>query len=340
MKKLFIISNESVYNYENSFFCDNIDMKSTPEGLKNFFDINIIARKSKIKRTHKIHVQKIDNFNNIFSYLFGVYKSSSNLDSKYLIISISPFTFLACILLFFLKKKPLVYLRSDGYGEYKAIYGTIGVAIYHLMFTITSKISNFISCRKYILREKNGKIVSPSRIDETWLSDNKKPRIDKLRLLYVGRIRVEKGIYSLLKILDKSKNKDIILSIVGAEKNEINKIIQKNVNVHKIEENQKNLINYYDDHNIFILPSFTEGHPQVLLEALARLRPIIIFEEINHVLNNYQGIFVAKRNFEDFFEKINYIKNNYDIIQEKMKKNKIPTQNYFLKSLGKIILEH
>ena len=147
MKKLFIISNESVYNYENSFFCDNIDMKSTPEGLKNFFDINIIARKSKIKRTHKIHVQKIDNFNNIFSYLFGVYKSSSNLDSKYLIISISPFTFLACILLFFLKKKPLVYLRSDGYGEYKAIYGTIGVAIYHLMFTITSKISNFIRAR-------------------------------------------------------------------------------------------------------------------------------------------------------------------------------------------------
>ena len=32
------------------------------------------------------------------------------------------------------------------------------------------------------------------------------------------------------------------------------------------------------------LPSFTEGHPMSLLEALARRRPVIIFDEINHVI--------------------------------------------------------
>ena len=47
MKKLFIISNESVFNYEGKFFCDNIDMKSTPEGLGKDIEINIIARRSK-----------------------------------------------------------------------------------------------------------------------------------------------------------------------------------------------------------------------------------------------------------------------------------------------------
>ena len=340
MKKLFIISNESVYDYENSFFCDNIDMKSTPEGLKNKFDISIIARKSKIKRTHKINVQKIDIFKNIFSYLFRIYKSLSHQNSKYLIISISPFTFLACILLFFFKKKPLVYLRSDGFEEYKSILGVIGPAIYYFMFTVTSKISNFIGCREYILRGVKGKIVNPSQIDNIWLSNTKKPSLDKLRLLYVGRVRIEKGVYSLLKILKNNVHEDIILSIVGAEKKEIKEIIQKNVNVYKIEEVKENLINYYDDHNVFILPSFTEGHPLVLLESLARLRPVIIFEEINYIVNNYQGIFVAKRNFVDFFKKINYIKNNYDIIQEKMKTNKIPTRNDFLKKLEKIIIEH
>ena len=46
MKKLFIISNESIFNYQGKFFCDNIDMKSTPEGLSNKFEVNIIARKS------------------------------------------------------------------------------------------------------------------------------------------------------------------------------------------------------------------------------------------------------------------------------------------------------
>ena len=40
---------------------------------------------------------------------------------------------------------------------------------------------------------------------------------------------------------------------------------------------------YMIDHNIFILPSYTEGHPQVLDESLSRLRPVIIFPEISHV---------------------------------------------------------
>ena len=47
MEKLFIISNESIFNYEGSFFCDNIDLKSTPEGLIDKFEINLIGRKSK-----------------------------------------------------------------------------------------------------------------------------------------------------------------------------------------------------------------------------------------------------------------------------------------------------
>ena len=56
------------------------------------------------------------------------------------------------------------------------------------------------------------------------------------------------------------------------------------------------LINIYDNHNIFILPSFTEAHPQVLYESLARMRPVIIFEEINHVTKHQEGIFTSKRN--------------------------------------------
>ena len=32
--KLFIISNEKISESSNNFFCDNLDMKSIPEGLK------------------------------------------------------------------------------------------------------------------------------------------------------------------------------------------------------------------------------------------------------------------------------------------------------------------
>ena len=45
-----------------------------------------------------------------------------------------------------------------------------------------------------------------------------------------------------------------------------------------------------------ILPSYTEGYPMVVLEALSRERPIIIFKEIEHIIGNLKGIFVAERN--------------------------------------------
>ena len=110
MNKLFIISNESIYkNDDNGYLCDNLDMKSTPEGLADSFEVNIIARKSKHVRCHTINTDKISLSSSIFSFLKDIMKSLKNKESKYLIISISPYTFLACIFLKLFKKKPIVY---------------------------------------------------------------------------------------------------------------------------------------------------------------------------------------------------------------------------------------
>ena len=62
--------------------------------------------------------------------------------------------------------------------------------------------------------------------------------------------------------------------------------------------NIKKLIKIYDETRIFILPSYIEGFPKVISEALARLKPIIIFDDIKYVVNNRKGIFVCKRNEE------------------------------------------
>ena len=84
MKKLFIISNESIYKSENKYFCDNLDMKSTPEGLSSYFEVNIVARKSKKPRFHEIDVKNIDSTTSIFSFLKKVIKTSKIENSKYL----------------------------------------------------------------------------------------------------------------------------------------------------------------------------------------------------------------------------------------------------------------
>ena len=44
-KKLFIFSNESIFSQDGKFFCDNIDLKTTPEGLNNKFIWKKIKKK-------------------------------------------------------------------------------------------------------------------------------------------------------------------------------------------------------------------------------------------------------------------------------------------------------
>ena len=334
-KKLFIFSNESVSTQDGKFYCDNIDLKSTPEGLNKKFDVNFFARKSKKKGIHEIKIKKITVFNNLLSYITSAVAAAKVEDSKYLIISISPYTFIISIFLKILGKKPIVYLRSDGYGEYRSILGKIGPVIYHIMFTIIAIISNLISCREYILRGKKGKIVSPSQLDSIWLRQSKNLEIKNFKLLYVGKIKIEKGIYSLTNII---KNKrDISLSIVGAEKEASYNLNQSNVKIFPAQNNKLKLIKNYDDHNIFILPSFTEGNPMVLLEALARRRPVVVFEEIKHIIGDKKGIFVSKRNFLSFLATLNNIKKNYKRIQKDMKKNKLITNKEFIDKFIKII---
>ena len=334
-KKLFIFSNESVSTQDGKFYCDNIDLKSIPEGLNKKFDVNFFARKSKKKGIYEIKIKKITVFNNLLSYITSAVAAAKAEDSKYLIISISPYTFIISIFLKILGKKPIVYLRSDGYGEYRSILGKIGPVIYHIMFTIIAIISNLISCREYILRGKKGKIVSPSQLDSIWLRQSKNLEIKNFKLLYVGKIKIEKGIYSLTNII---KNKrDISLSIVGAEKEASYNLNQSNVKIFPAQNNKLKLIKNYDDHNIFILPSFTEGNPMVLLEALARRRPVVVFEEIKHIIGDKKGIFVSKRNFLSFLATLNNIKKNYKRIQKDMKKNKLIKNKKFINKFIKII---
>ena len=68
---LIIITNESIYLDENNkFFCDNIDLKSIPEGLSNYANINLIARYSKKIRSKKINIKKISIFNHFVVPLY------------------------------------------------------------------------------------------------------------------------------------------------------------------------------------------------------------------------------------------------------------------------------
>ena len=202
------------------------------------------------------------------------------------------------------------------------------------MFFFVTKNSNLIICNKRLSKKKNYHLVFPSQLNENWFVDHKKVLLDKIRLLYVGRMRVEKGIYQFMKMLDKM-NMEGELSIVSDIVNLNN--INKKINLLGFGYDTKSLIKIYDDHNIFILPSFTEAHPQVVLESLSRRRPVIIFEEIKHIIGDKKGIFVSKRNEESFLRTTKYIMENYIDIQESMSANKLPTKKEFISHMSNIL---
>jgi len=201
------------------------------------------------------------------------------------------------------------------------------------MFYYLKKNLKIISVSKKIYPARKQLIVKPSELDEDWFLNYKKININKPKLLYLGRIKIEKGIYSLLNLFDKS-HIDYQLSIVGGDKN-----IKVNSKIcyYKQISKKKELIKIFDKHNILILPSFTEGAPKVILESLARLRPVIIFREIQHVKLNYKGVFICNRNTKDLEKKINYILKNFSKIQKNMKTNILPTKSFFQKKLIDIL---
>ena len=333
-KNLIIINNEKISKEKNGFCCDNIDIKSISEDLNEKFEVSLIARSSKSKRSHNINLDKIKISFSIFLFLINIFKTLKKKDVIYLIISITPYTFFSYLLLFFFRKKVFVYLRSNGYEEYKAIFGFLGSLIYYLMFKIVTFRSSVISCQESLFNKDKSNMVFPSELNSLWLENTHKPLLDKPRLLYVGRIKVEKGIFSLLGIFKKI-NINANLSIVGKLENK--NLNHEKINYIKYVSDSSSLIKIYDDHNIFILPSFTEAHPKVIDESLARLRPVIIFEEIKHIVKDKKGIFVSKRDAKSLSSTIDFVMKDYISIQESMGENKLPTKKEFISEMVNIL---
>jgi glycosyltransferase involved in cell wall biosynthesis len=97
-------------------------------------------------------------------------------------------------------------------------------------------------------------------------------------VLFVGRLGPEKNVPALIRAISLVKH-DCILSIIGSG------ILRKQLSdfaaacgisgkVHFAGETQE-VVSWYQAADLFVLPSFSEGMPNVLLEAMASSLPVI-----------------------------------------------------------------
>ena len=343
MDNLVVLNNERVSKENNEFYLRNYNFKILLEGLNKYFNVEYIVRKSNSREHHKLNLQNVKIASNIIQFIYFVISTFKNKNTKYYIITISPYTFIASLFLFLFRKKVFVYLISSGYEEWKFILGSWSVWIYHIMFKVVTSNSTVIALHDRLYKKKNGHVIASSTLDENWLKNFKEVKLDKVRFLNVSRVNPEKGIYEFLEMFKKIKI-DAEISIIGRTKSstlqkKFQSIIGNNKNIKfpgYISDRQL-LIDTYDKHNILILPSYTEGQPYVVDESLARRRPVLIFEDIKHIIKERKGIFVSERNIESFTETTKHIMQNYQEIQKDIEKNKFPLEKDMFKQISNVI---
>lgn len=135
--------------------------------------------------------------------------------------------------------------------------------------------------RKTIIKkygfEESQVVVSGTGYDPNIFYQTQKPKSPPVKIVYVGKMSNAKGVPHLLNAFERLaylKDK-VSLSLIGGgvghESDEIQEKIdsmESNVKYLGFVEQEELVANFYKSH-IFILPSFFEGLPLVIIEALA-----------------------------------------------------------------------
>ncbi len=134
-------------------------------------------------------------------------------------------------------------------------------------------------------------------------------------LLYVGRIKTTKGIKELLNAYKKIRNDNVKLLLLGGS-SEI-KIFEEYSKINNIKNVEflgsvygKKRLDYFDACDFLILPSYTEGAPVVIMEAIAKNLPVIATNVggINKMIENgREGIIIKPKSSEEIVKAINEI---------------------------------
>ena len=176
-------------------------------------------------------------------------------------------------------------------------------------------------------------------ITEFPIKKNVEKRESIVRLLFLGEIGERKGVFDLLKSIACHKNelKDKIELRIGGNKQE--EKIRTVINEGGLDsfvkflgfvsgEKKIDLLNWA---NVFILPSYNEGLPISILEAMSYEMPIISTPVggIQEVVGNENGLLVTPGDDGQIFNAIKYYIDNYQMISNQGKCSYQKVKTYF-----------
>jgi len=150
------------------------------------------------------------------------------------------------------------------------------------------------------------------------------PMVKENRFLFVGRLIRDKGIIEYLEAarIVKTKYKNATFEVVGyydtnptaVSPAEIEPYFNSGIAI--FHGKQTNVINYLKNAYAFVLPSYHEGTPKSVLEAMAVGRPIITTNVPGckeTVVNGWNGILVPDKNVHQLVDAIIWLIEHPDI---------------------------
>lgn len=187
----------------------------------------------------------------------------------------------------------------------------IGLLFTDAVIVTSPKMERFVKDNNF----KNDLFLIPNSVNIKEFYPIDKSNKEMFEVLFVGRFEVEKNIENFSKAVCGLKNK-IRLTLVGrgSLEQEIKKILDKGqVNYRIIQSLPHNeLKELYQKTDIFVLPSFNEGYPKVLIEAMSCGASCVVskFDGYQHIIKDYENGLICEFDKESIKEKILELINN------------------------------
>lgn len=189
-----------------------------------------------------------------------------------------------------------------------------------------------------IVEKKKTRIVNGSGVNMGQFSPTSYP--ENLTFFMLSRALHSKGIREYLEAAKILKNKypEVKFVWLGAvesqqdsiKKEDLKPYIEQGIIEHHGETDD--VRKYYAQSSVFVLPSYAEGTPRTVLEAMAMARPIITTDAPGcreTVLNGENGFLVEVGNVEELARKIEWFIHNKEMIPQMGKKSLVYCQEKF-----------
>ena len=199
---------------------------------------------------------------------------------------------------------------------------------------------NLFVSKKIVSIEKT-KIISGNGIDTQIFKQNRKSS-EKVRFLFASRLLVDKGLVEFYRASESIGDDQSSFKIVGQLDRENPNCISKKF-FNKIKDSSsvsyvgivehKDMPELLNHSDVFVLPSYREGLPQVALEAASCNMPLILsdVEGCRECINeNKNGYLVNRGDYKDLQEKMKIFISNPSLISKMGKESR----NYILEKFS------